>query len=134
MVDAIAENRGDLVRQVQFQLDVATVGVRPHDGGGLLRQVVHIDWLRLEFVLLEQPTHAPNHFAGPDVVLANVADDVLHLTECRGEGMRRQQHLCHAGVLKDGVERLVQLVCQRGGELAHGRAAIEVRHGRQMAA
>jgi hypothetical protein len=68
-------------------LNLARPRIGPHDGDRVLRHLVEVHGVRFQFVLLEQPAHAANDLAGSYVVLADVADDVGHLTERGRQGI-----------------------------------------------
>ncbi len=58
---------------------------------------------------------ALDHVAGPEILVADLGQDLPHLIE---PGLVRRQQLGRFGIAQDGSEGLVDLVGYRGSELA----------------
>ncbi len=65
----------------------------------------------------EQGAHPVDHLAGALVVLANVLEDRADLVKVGRRVLHKQGR--RLGVAKDRTERLLDLVGERRGELAH---------------
>ena len=74
----------------------------------------------------EQAAHAVDDVAGASVVLADVLEDRGDLGQV-GHGLLQEQR-SRLGVAQDRTQRLVDLVRERAGQLAHHGDAPDVRH------
>ena len=96
-----------------------------HERHDVADDVAHIQSNDLELVPLEQRTHPVDNGARTLVVLDDVGKNRANLVEVRRCTLHEQ--LRRLGIAQDRAERLIDLVRQCGGELAHHRDAADVR-------
>jgi hypothetical protein len=109
---------------------------RPRRGNevdGLPHESAHAQRPLFQLALLEESAHAPDHLAGARVVALYVLQDLPDLVEGKRTRGGRQQGVRDPGVLEDRVQRLIDLVGERGGELSQSGSSIQVRHRRKTA-
>ena len=99
-------------------------GGRRHERNDLSCDVVHVHCLGAQFVIGEQAPHPADDLARTTIVAPDVLDNRAQLRQIDRVGVEQQPR--GLGIAQDRPERLVELVCERRGELAHGGASIEV--------
>ena len=118
--------------QVGFQPHALDHRGRHDEVDGFTNDIVQVDRLVGGFALAEERPHPADDLGGALVVLADVLHDFLELVV---DGPpRREQHLRRFRISQDGAERLMELVCERRGELAHRGQPVHVRHRGQVVA
>ena len=120
----IAQDRGQLAREVELDLDAELAGVALDHLGGVADQRVQVGRLPLGGLLAHQVAHAPDDLAGAQRLVGHRLED---RQELRGSH-RPVAHAEHGAlrVVGDRPERLVDLVGEAGGHLADGAEAEDV--------
>ena len=117
------------MRQIGWHIDIQLHPPRrcidPHERRHIADKRGDVEPCRVERLPLEQRAHAIDDVASALVVRANVRKNRADLIEIR-RGVLQEQ-LGRLGVAQDRRERLIDLMCQPGCELAHHRDAPRVR-------
>ena len=121
---AVATHARQITWHVDVQLHVPSGGVGPHETCDIANEFAHIERPRIEVLPLEQPAHPVDYGARTLVVLADVGEDRADLVEV-GRFILHEK-LRSLRVAQDRAERLINLMRQRRGELAHHRDAADV--------
>ena len=120
----VAENLGQATADVDVEPDAAGGGIGSQQRHDVEKHVLQVERHHLDRLSPEQGAHPVDHVAGTAIVLADVVDDRADLVEV-GRGMLDEERR-RLGIAQDGAERLIDLVRERGGELAHDRDAPDV--------
>jgi hypothetical protein len=88
-----------------------------------LYNFVQIELFLLEGCLLQQAAHPPDNLCATPVIVQNILYYILEFGDvgCRGI----QNCFCGFGVGQNRPERLVYFMCNRGGQFASGREAVD---------
>src|SRR5574343_119808 len=119
--NAIHIDARQVFRQVDNDLRTSALGLDVGKGAGFVDQFGQGDGLPLGIVLPDHVAHAADDLAGP----LGLAGGFLHGDEQVVQLVVAGLHALDAAgaVVGDGRQRLVQLMGQRGGHLAHGDQA-----------
>ena len=119
-LDAVTVHQRSRRRQMQGERNPPDEGVALDQPGDVAHQVVEVEVLELlRFLLAHEAPQVADDVARAAHVLSDVEEDVADLVEVRGLAL--EQARAGVGVGEDRRQRLVELMRQRHGELAHGR-------------
>ncbi len=125
---AVAEHDRQRRGHINSQINFFLARVRTDDSIDIAENILNIHRQRLRFAALKQRTQLPNRRDCPRVVAHDVVERLTNLAEvgllCREQAPRR------ARVVEHSAQRLIQLMRQRCGQLAHHRDAGDVTHFR----
>src|SRR5271156_2001029 len=128
----VAEHDWQRLGHIDSQINFFLARVRTDDSIDIAENVLNINRQRLRFAALKQRAQLPNSRDCPRVVAHDVVERLANLGEVRL--LCRQQAPRRARVVEHSAQRLIQLMRQRRGELAHHRDAGDVTHLRRQPA
>src|SRR5574343_1180171 len=116
--DAVDDDVGQMLRQVEDDLRAGALGLDVGKGAGFVDQRLKGDRLPVGVALLDHVAHAANDLAGPFGLFGSL----LHRGQQVGDLVVAGLHALDAAgaVIGDGRQRLVEFVRQGGRHFAHG--------------
>src|ERR1051326_2128760 len=106
---AVHENRRQIGRQIQVELDVHVAGSDQRQRDGVLHDDIHVLGRAVPLPLLDEVPEAPNDLAGAVDLFRRLAQHLLDLFRLRPLGQLREL-LGGIEIVAGGGERLVQLM------------------------
>ena len=116
-VKVVAQNLRQRSRQILLHMDMSAEGIAARHPQHFRDGMVQVDWLQIDGALAQQFAHAMNRLAGSQVILADVFKDLTNLID--GDFLAVDQYQRCLGVAEHSRERLIDLVRNHGGQLAH---------------
>ena len=124
-LDRIGVDRRQRLLAFESQADVVQACVGLGQRAQVLEQARAVDRLALDLAVLDEVAQPPDHLAGPQRLRVDLLERGEHVAGVR-LGLRHQA-LAGPCVGRDRGQRLVDLVREARGHLAHGREPAEVR-------
>ena len=122
---AVATDVRQIAGYVHVQPHLPRCRIDPHERRDVVHERAHVEPAGVERVALEQTAHAVDDVARSLVVGADIGENGADFVEVRRWVL--QEHLRRLGVPQNCCERLIDLVRQPRGELAHHRDTPRVR-------
>src|SRR5262249_25563170 len=104
-LNSVSSNEGEIRGELRLDRDAATAGFRADQPKDFRDHLVEIDWLHLAVAFAQQRSEAANHFARPQIVPADVVQDLVYLVERHGRAL--EQDFGGVRVAQDGAQGLV---------------------------
>src|SRR5262249_2202545 len=111
--------------ELEPEIEVEQSGVAVDQPSNIADDLREVEGYEGDYFLFDQRPHPLDDLAGTTVVLDNVFENLLHFLQIRGIGGK--EALGRLRVTENARERLIQLISQRRGSLAHGGDARDVR-------
>ena len=121
-LDAISPNLGKISLHHNTQCHMVGPHLRFEQRRGLLDEFQRPDRLEAQLSVLEQRTHPLDHGRRPLIVFLNIGQDLPDLPKVRR--ILSQEGFARLGVAQNRPQRLVELMCQRRGELTQNEATL----------